>query len=135
MSFDVYVQWFRDGASDGVPEERVRDSFGDALKVEDDLGWRLSYADDMTSDIYLSRRDDGSVEGITVNRPVGAHELWRALYDLLALQNAVFYFPGSRLFVRAAEAGVHLPAEMVEALGPPTCVTSPDDLLRVLTAA
>ena len=135
MSFDVYVQWFRDGAPDGVPEERVRDSFGDALKSEDDLGWRLSYGDGMTSDVYLSRHDDGSVHGITVNRPVGAVELWDALYDLLALQNAVFYFPGGGLFVRAAKTGVHLPAEMVEVLGPPTCVTSPDDLLRALTAA
>jgi hypothetical protein len=135
VSFDIYVQWFRDGASDGVPEERIRESFGDALKVEDDMGWRLSYGHDMTSDIYLSRRDDGAVEGITVSRPVVASELWQALFDLLGMQSAVFFFPDGGLFVRSEGAGEHLPPSMLEALGPPTLVASAADLIRAVNAA
>jgi hypothetical protein len=135
VSFEVYVQWFRDGEGDGVPEERVRELFGEALKAEDELGWRLSYGPDMTSDVYLSRREDGSVEGITVHRPVDAPELWQALFDLLGVQNAVFFFPDGGLFVRSTDARAHLPPDMTEALGSPVLVTSAADLVRTLDAA
>ena len=135
MSFEVYVQWFRDGEGDGVPEERIRELFGEALKVEDELGWRLSYGPDMTCDVYLSRREDGSVEGITVHRPVDAPELWQALFDLLGVQNAVFFFPGGGLFVRSTDARAQLPPDMTEALGSPSLVTSAADLVRTLDAA
>src|SRR5262245_55327341 len=132
MSFEVYVQWFRNGEADGVPEERIRAFFGSALKVEDELGWRLSYGRDMTSDVYLSRREDSAVEGITVHRSVDVPQLWQALFHLLGLQNAVFFFPGGGLFVRSADAGAHVAAEMREALGTPHLVTSATDLTRAI---
>ena len=55
---------FRDGECDRVPEERIREIFGNALKVVDDLAWRLSYGRNLTSDVYLSRRDDGPAEPV-----------------------------------------------------------------------
>jgi len=135
LSFEVYVQWFRDGESDGVPEKLVRESFGAALKVEDEHGWRLSYGRGKASDVYLSRREDGAIDGLTVHRPVVAPGLWRALFDLLGIRRAVFFFPDGGLFVRSRSAGAHLPAEMREALGKPKLVRSPADLVRAIDEA
>ena len=134
MSFDVYIQWFHDGDSQGLPEERVRSAFGDALKVQDDFGWRLSYGPGLESDVYVSRRD-GKVEGLTVNRPAEAPALWQALFDFLGVENAVFFFPGSGLFIRSIAVVRHLPPEMVEALGPPRVVSSAAALRHTLDAA
>ncbi|HEY5452999.1 MAG TPA: hypothetical protein VIQ54_29800 [Polyangia bacterium] len=135
MSFEVYVQWFCDGEPDGVPEKRVRECFGAALKVEDEHGWRLSYGRGKTSDVYLSRRDDGAIDALTVHRPVVAPGLWQALFDLLGVQRAVFFYPDSGLFVRSRDAGAHLPSEMREALGRPKLVKTAADLVRAIDAA
>src|SRR5262245_51310124 len=134
MSLDVYLQWFQNGDAQGVPEERVRSAFGDALKIQDDLGWRLSYGPGLQSDVYLSRRD-GKVKGLTVNRPVEAPALWQALFDLLSIENAVFYFPESSLFARSDAVAGHLPPGMVESLGPLQVVSSPVALRQTLSAA
>jgi hypothetical protein len=82
MSLDIYVQWFRDGSAEGVPQGRVRSIFGDALKAQDAHGWRLSYGRGLESDVYLSVRDS-KIEGLTVNRPADAPELWQSLFELL----------------------------------------------------
>jgi hypothetical protein len=134
MSFDVYVQWFQDGGPQGVPEDRVRSVFGDALKAQEAFGWRLFYGPGLESDVFVSGRD-GKVDGLTVNRPVEAPALWQSLFDFLGIENAVFYFPGSGLFIRSTAVAAHLPPEMVEALGPPQVVSSAAALRRTLDAA
>ena len=134
MSLDIYVRWFRDGAAEGVPEGRVRTIFGDALEAQDELGWRISYGHGLDSQVYLSLRDS-KIEGLTVNRPAEAPELWQALFDLLGVQNGVFFFPGSRLFVRSAAVAAHVPLEMVEALGSPEVVSSAEALRQTLSPA
>lgn len=129
MSLDLYVQWFRDGSADSVDETRVREIFGDALDAEHDWGWQLDYGRDADVDVYVRPRA-GRIEALTINRPVESSALWQAVFDLLALEQAVFYFPGSPPYIRSASVAAHLPREMVDALGTPQIVTSAAALKR-----
>lgn len=129
MSLDVYVQWFRNGVADSVDEARVREVFGDALYTEHDWGWQLNYGRGVAADVYVRPRA-GRIEALTINRPIELSALWQAVFDLLGLEHAVFYFPGSPPYVRSAASAEHLPHEMVAALGVPQIVTSAAALKR-----
>ena len=137
MSFDVYVEWFRDGEPAWVPTDDVRHAFGEALVSEDDLGWRLSFGPDLESDVYLSFHDNDAsrVSSLSVNRPSSADAMWTSLFALLGMGNSVFYFPGGGVFARSPNVGRHVPREMVEALGEPQVVAQPQDLVDAIAAS
>ena len=137
MSFDIYVQWFDEGAEGLIPVSEVMNAFGEAV-VESEPNWvRLAYGDDQESDLYLSTAEgsDELICGVTVNRPCTAPAFWDAVYGLLAIGNAVFFCPGSVLYVRFESCVKHVPADMIDALGGVELVSSAGALVRVLDAS
>ena len=138
MSFDVFVQTFRNGEFHGISRQRVRDAFGLYLTEPEPNFWQLRYDDANSCDLYLNAHDSDAslVHGFTVNRPCGDHRLWDSLAFILTLSEVVIYFPGGRAPL-VAHSGVaqHLPPNMVEALGQPIVVASGREILHEIQTA
>lgn len=136
VSFDVYVQWFDEGAPQGVPIGGLRAAFGPAIVHESDREWTLVY-DDLNSSLFLTEKkgSPGLVTGISVNRPCSVTALWSALHRVLGLGHGVLYFPGGGPLVADAASAGHMPEDMRNALGNAIVVSTGDEILAAVRAA
>src|SRR5258708_39961081 len=98
MSLDVYMQVFDKCESAGIPHNSVRDAFGAAFVTDSEPDrWKVLYDAQNSCDVYLSSdASTGMVQGLSINRPRADLRLWDALASILALGNAVLYFPDCR---------------------------------------
>jgi hypothetical protein len=134
MSFDIYVQSYQNGASCGIPRQRVREVFGPHLSEVQPNHWKLRYdhANSCDIDLKSDEADGTKVSDFSVHRPCGDERLWDALASVLTIGNLVLYFPGGRPFVGRSSVIEHLPSDLIEALGQPLVVTSGGEIQREL---
>lgn len=134
MGFSAYLQCFRDGKPAGLPRDMVAAQFPIGNSSSTDL-WQIKYDDENWCDIYVSpdRSNGAKIHGLTVDRPCGDLRLWNALYRVMCLGPVVFYFPGSNPLRVAHEATIaQLPADLLEAIGPPRLVSSGQELRQAV---
>ncbi len=127
MSFDLYLQRFRNGEAAGVAVEVIRDAFGKHVVEMDDDYWQVQYEVDESSDIFLQALpDDASgIHTISIHRPCKDVRLWNGLYMLLELSGTIIYFPGCAApLTRDPLADITMPTGMRESLGKPVIVQS-----------
>ena len=138
MSFEVFIQSFKDREFAGLPRRKVCDAFGAYLTVSEPNFWQLRYDEANFCDIYASAHDgdDTLIDGFTVSRPCADERLWDALASILSLGDVVFYFAGCHAPLVARSSVVqHLPPSMVEALGQPVCVTKGSEICHHIESA
>jgi hypothetical protein len=135
MSFDVYLQVFEGGADSGFPTALLRRVFGECLvELEEDY-WQLRYSDTQSSDLFLqpSAREPALVHSLSVHRPCADARLWQALYKLLESPGTLFHFPGCTTpMTRDAGILTAVPPSLIEALGTPLQIDSPEQLLQAV---
>jgi len=72
------------------------------------------------------------VSGFAINRPSGHPIFWDAILDVLRQTPSALFWPGvgphPRVCVAHASAIPELPPYMIESLGYPTIVNSPEDV-------
>ncbi len=137
MSFDVYLQCFRGGEPAGLPRAGVRALFPVGPDSEPDY-WRVRYDDLNSCDIFIvPHPSDGAlVRSVCVHRPCRDRRLWDALLGVMRLGPVALYFPaGGSPLVADDAVGPHLPADLVEALGPPRRVGSGLEIRRAIEGA
>jgi hypothetical protein len=137
MSFEAFVQCFKDGESAGIPRQQIREAFGSFLSDRGD-DWHLFYDAANSCDVMLTIDDteETLVQGFTVTRPCGDERFWDSMASILRLGNVVLYFPAScPPLIADASVAQHLPPNMIEAMGQPKRVTSGKEILKVLHAA
>jgi hypothetical protein len=138
MSFEVYVQSFRNGEPSGVPRGKIRSAFGGYLTETEPNFWHLRYDDANSCDLNLTvdDADPGVIQGFAVHRPCGDARLWDALAAILSLGDLVLYFPGGGApLVARTSVAQHLPMDMVEALGQPVVVTRGEQIQNEIQRA
>ena len=127
MSFDLYLQSFRDGEAAGIPIDAIRSAFGSALtELEDDF-WQVVYGPADSSDLFLRplASDPELIHNISIHRPCCDARLFRAIWTLLEFPGTCLYFPGETPpLTRDASMADSMPADMVEALGTPILIDS-----------
>jgi hypothetical protein len=137
MSFNVHLQCFQDGEPAGLPRAGVRALFPVGADSEPDY-WRVRY-DDMNSCDILIVPDpvDGAIlRSLCVHRPCGDRRLWDALFAVMQLGPVALYFLGSAPPLVVDDAAIaHLPAELLEALGPPRRVRSGEEIRQAIETA
>lgn len=155
MSFDIFVQWFRDGESDTVDVASVREVLGEMVAVEDGSFWGLGRHRHLESgevmcgvtcpddpcegeilfgaDVYgsLPEDDPHRVVSLMINHVHGSAIL-DAIHELLSLAHGVCFWPDGVPYVAHEQAVEHLPPTLIEALGEPRVVTSGSALLAAL---
>jgi len=138
MSYEIYVQCFKDGAPAGIPREQVRAAFGKFLTEVERTMWHVRYDDENSCDINVDayKDDESLVHHLCIERPCGDGRLWNALAAVLKLGPVVLYFPGEAPPLVAAQSVVrHLPPDMVESLGTPVSVANGDEIVQHIEAA
>src|SRR5689334_12123047 len=119
MSFEVYLQRFENGSSASFARSHVEDVFGPRMKreVNDAEMIELTYPEGDGGTLHVGIGPQ--ISNIAIFRPGGA-ELFDDLFVLMTRVGAVLYWPDEPpcLAVVTKDADAHLPADMVEALGP-----------------
>ncbi len=138
MSFEAFVQCFKDGELATVPRRQVRDAFGSFLIEGGAFDWRLCYSATDNCDVMLTVDDTNKslLRVFTVLRPCGDARFWDAMASILRLGNVVLYFPANcPPLVADNRVAQHLPPSMIEAMGQPKLVSSGKETLNVLHEA
>ena len=138
MSFELYLQVFKNGDEYGFTPQRVRSAFGECLaELEPDF-WQVRYSDTESSDLFLSSASDAPsvIHNVSVHRPCNDGRLWEALYNLLEAPGSLFYLPGcSAPLTRDPSVAEALPPGMIDDLGQPQLAKSAADLSRAVASA
>lgn len=135
MSFDLYLQAFREGAAAGMPLEIIRNAFGKyVVELEEDY-WQVQYGNEESSDIFLQALpgDTASIHAISIHRPCRDIHLWQSLWLLLELPGTIVYFPGGNApMTRDRQVTDAMPAEMRESLGEPVCINDAIEIFQAI---
>lgn len=138
MSFDLYIQSFKNGEPAGISRSAVRNAFRDALSEPEHDYWQLTYGSNESCSLMLSplAHLTEHIHNITIARPCSNHLFWQGIAELLAVGNTVLYFPGGPgpLLLNPAVAS-HLPEGMLAALGHPIVVSNGADIAHQISAA
>ena len=131
MSFDLYLQAFESGKPAGIAPEIIRATFGQYLvEVEEDF-WQVQYEVDQSSDLFLQTlpNDASLIHSISIHRPCRDIRLWEAVWRLLKVPGAIFYFPGcSAPFARDTMTSSAVPSALRKSLGEPVLVHSAQEI-------
>lgn len=133
MSFDLYLQTFRDGSASGIALDIVRDAFGKYVVEVDEDFWQVQYGPEDSSDIFLQPLGDEAllIHTISIHRPCRDMRLWDSLYHLLGLPGTIVYYPGCKSpMVRDSQAGRDMSAQLRESLGEPVIVNNAMDIFQ-----
>jgi hypothetical protein len=126
MSFDIFLDCFRNGESSSFPRELLEEAFGSLVEgTEGDDFWLLP--DGCTVDIDS---DEDGVSGFSVNRPPGGPEFWQGMLSILQKTTSVLYWEVA--VVGQTATITELPPGMIEAFGTPTLVRSPDEITEII---
>ena len=131
MSFDIYVQRFRDGHAACFPRNWLEEAFdATAIKRVSSWGFSLSYPDGGGGDVYVTGDD---VHGFSIAGAWG-QELFDRLFDLMRRADLVLYWPGAGPSLTVVDLGLveHLPPDMVAALGPARTVSSGTEIISAI---
>jgi hypothetical protein len=131
MSFEVYVQFFQNGTASGVPRGLVKEVFTANLDEQSTNSLRVQCGPNDECMVQLQPLSDGSelIHFLTIERPCLDEQLWRDVISTLHLGNGVLYFPGGRPLVTDVSVALHIPGDMLDALGEPIAVAEPNDII------
>jgi len=133
VSFDIFLQSFRDGEVATWSRSLVEETFGQRIVLGDvaDNFFRVNFPDGGGSDVYLG--SDRDVCGMMFNHSGGA-EFFDALWKLADRVQGVIFWPDTRpVFVVTDAATVpHIPADMLAAGAPPLIVKSGAEIVAAI---
>jgi len=123
MSFDIFLGCMKNGESATFPRALVETAFAPFIESRSDRSWKLT---DSLADVWIQAGPE--IYGFTVSRPPGdEHPFWQALFDLMRQTQSVLYWPsdGPASVVTDEAVIAHMPAEMIEIVGPVIVVETP----------
>jgi len=137
MSFEIYVQAYRNGEQAELPREEVFLLFGDYAVKASPVLWKIYYDSQNSCDIYVNLKssDESQVNSFTVYRPCNDRRLWNSLFAIIGLGHVALYFSGSHVLLRSEASVAHIPTDMVDALGGCIVVKDVEEILNELSAA
>jgi hypothetical protein len=127
MSFDLFVVCVKDGLPATIARQDLDRSLAAYVAHREAGLLRLRFADGEST---LYRADGERIGHFSINRPSAAPEFHAALLALLRAENLVLLVPGEcpPLVGRAAMIA-HVPADIVEAAGPPVVLADAQEIL------
>jgi hypothetical protein len=134
MSFELFVQCFDHGEFGSFPREIVERLFGPFVIRRDSEWIDIEYDAQNSATIYMSA--DAGLDGFMVHRPCGDRRLYEALLAILRSGNLVMYWPGDGpALIGQPETARHLPQDLIDTLGEPVVVGSPDEIKTAIAGS
>lgn len=134
MSFDIFFQTFRNGECAEFPFALFEREFGPFRESWEPEHVLLKYPDGGLAEIYVTTTNQ-TVRGFMITHAPATPRFWQSLYTLLMeAPGCLFWAGGGPGGPAVAQPAVrqHLPPGMVEKLGEPIVLTSPEDIVRVI---
>ncbi len=129
-SFEVFLQSFQNGKAVNPPEELVRKLFL-ADSVDDGTGvFKLKRYQGGRSELRMSK--DCPLAGVTISRPPQNISFWRDVLSFLKDTPSCLHWPGGWPVIAQASVRDHLPPTMIEALGEPELVSTPEQIKEAI---
>lgn len=124
MSVDVFVQAFLNGQPQAVPTADVLACFEGFITKRHDSYFDVEFGPADSSTVFFDTTAP-TTDGLMINRPCGDRRLSECLFRVMRLGNFIVFVPGEDApWVLSEATVVHLPADMLECLGPP--IVAPD---------
>ena len=134
MSFDLFFGCYQAGQKAAFPRSLLEERFAPYISRREPICFTVDFGAGDTS--YIYRDDLDQIDSFSVNRPAGSPALYQAIFDLLRTQSLVLCMPGEcPPLIGSAETASHVPADMVEALGDPVVLQSPEEILEWIRRA
>jgi hypothetical protein len=136
MASLIFVQWFENHKSAGVPRDALRKAFGPLLEEPEADYWRIPCDAGNACTFFLEPFGPDSVHQFVVQQCCHDSSLWDSLLTVLGLGNAILYSPGcSTAFI--ADEGVmqHLPPGLLDKLGIPAVVRNAQEIRAAFQGA
>ena len=134
MSFQLYLQAWREGEAAGIPIALIRSAFAACFtEIEEDF-WQLRFGSE-TTDLFLQAQpsDPSLIHNLSFDRPSRDLRLWEGIWSLLGVPGTVFYFPDcSAPLVRDSRAEAAIPPSLLKALGEPVIVSTALDIFQAI---
>jgi hypothetical protein len=130
MSFDIYVNWHRNGEFASLPVTILEQIFGSYAHPKTAEWWDLRYPDGGHGALQIEPDAENRITNFTVTEPPGDPLFWEGILKILQETPAVLFWPGDdAIIVGSNETIDELPKDMVEALGTPTVVSTVAEIL------
>jgi hypothetical protein len=136
MSFDVFVQCYRETKESGLLVTTIRSLLPIVREELEFNRWVVQYAPNDLCDIYvgLLKDDRERLSDFMVSRPSGDLRFWDALFSIFQMGSIVIFWPGSPPILAAGANPDDLPEGVVEGMGQPVYVRSGLELLKCVQA-
>jgi hypothetical protein len=131
MSFDLFLQSFKDGAPTTFPTALIEKGFGPYAAIREPRCWVLRYPNGGYGELYVDAAQE-SLGHFMVARPPDSPEFWRALLDLLQQTSSCLYWPGGGPVIANPTVRNHLPPDMIQSLGEPIFVSAPEQIVEAI---
>jgi hypothetical protein len=134
MSFDIFVQCFRNGEMATFKRTVFEEIFGPFIVSREPKFARVQFSDGGGAEIYL---DDSDEQSSLMFNHCGGDAFFDALYQLTDRIKGVIHWPGEGPSSVVTDAAVlaHLPADFVEGVGPPALVHDRDGITDAIQAS
>lgn len=129
MSFDIFVQRFRNDALAKYPRAFVEKAFASFIKSRHEKCWELEFCGRSGPTIFID--NEVEIDGFSVNNP-GDDEFWQALVRLLQDTGCLLHWPGGGAVVTDEALIAHIPADFIEGLGTPIVTTDLETIYEAI---
>jgi hypothetical protein len=134
MSFEVYLQCFRQGKPAGVPRDLIKPLFPVIEEESEPDYWKVFYDESDWCNLSITplASDPSLVYAICAWRPCGDRRFWSSILSVMRLGAIALYWPNSPPLIASRATEAELPADMIECLGECRVVDEIDEIYATL---
>ena len=132
MSFDIWLDCFRNGDKDLFPTSIVKEAFAASHIGDDGNYWALQFPDGGSCRVRIT--DEPMTAGFAINRPSG-NGLYDAIYEIMRKTQTVLSWSFGGAAAANPSVIQHMPPEMIKSVGMPRIVHSGDDIIKAIESS
>ena len=118
MGYQIFVQKFENGDSGVIPFDEIKsilEKYGSVSEGNFGLEF-LSSVGEVCDYASITGKDEGSVTGVSFDRPTDHKLLPAIIFDLLAIENTCFFGPDLEYLQARSDISSQLPESLLESL-------------------
>ena len=131
MSFDIFFQCLENGDNGEFPVALFERGFRPFAEHWDADHVFLKYPDGGMGEIYAETAGE-TMNGFMISHAPAHPEFWQALFELLRETSSCLFWPGGGQVIARSSTRDHPAPDMIEALGEPSLVSSPQQIIDAM---